>query len=862
MAKVTYIQTNMTGGELSPRLDGRVDIQKYKNGCRVIENMQVLPHGGARKRSGFQYVVAQKSDTDDVIMVPFQYNVEQSYMLMFGPSYVWFFKDRGIITQSPVGITGITQANPGVVTTSTAHGLTTGDRVVLFGISGMTELNNRQIVVTVLTTTTFEIGINATTFDAYTSGGEAAQIVELATTYTADELPELSFAQTNDVLYIAHRNHPLRKLSRQSHTLWTLSEPSINTGPFRSVNADRDLRITPSSFSASATGYGTHIVGTSCTLTATAPVFASGMVGALFKLSEDGGGTGISSANIGNSSDSVTVNDVYTESGNVYGISAVTSGTFWNSFRRVPQHESGTVRMYNGARTRYADVDFLHPGYCVVRITAYTSSTVVTAQIVRYQMAQSIVDRGTTFWNEGAWSDHRGYPRAIAFYEQRLFLAGSQSDPTVLWSSRSASFEDFEDGDDDDDAIVYRVNAGSADVVRWLSSGRVLTAGSSMGEFAISASNQNEALTPDNFKAAPQTTYGTSQCPPVRFGQAVLYPQRNGNPANAALKVREFSYQFERDSFDSVDLTVFAEHVTGPGFNRMAFQVQPEPYIWIRRTDGQLASCTYERAQEVVAWHRQVLGGSNAQAITLGVIPGNEQDDLWLSVERLLGDPVIMVAQASTDGNEIVTITEDGFITITEDAETVRYVEVSQPPFRDSDDKADARMLDAMLTYNGVQTTTLNGLHHLRGLEVKVLNNGSVETHTVDADGRVTLDYPTTYAHVGLPYTAILETEDFEGGAQAGTAQSRVKRISQIFLRVLNSLGAFRYGPDANTANMSTAYFRTGADVHGTSPPLYSGLKELDFKGGYERVARVRIEHDEPLPLHVTGIVAEMNVAG
>lgn len=858
MAKVQHITSAFVGGELSPRLDGRIDVKKYAQGLRACENFQILPHGGARKRSGFTFVTAQKSATDDVVMVPFQFNVEQAYMMLFGPGYVWFFKDRGLITQAPVSVSAITQANPGAVTTATAHGLTTGDRVVLLAVAGMTELNNRQFTVTVTSPTAFTLGVDTSGYDAYTSGGTVNEIVELTTTYSADELAELAFAQTNDVLYIAHHAHPLRKISRLSHTSWTLSEPSITTGPFRSINSDRDSTITVSGFSGAASAYGTYAVGTTLTLTASKPIFAAGQVGGLFKLAEEGGSTGIMGAAVGDSTKSHANGDVYTAVGNVYGISnkgsldATPVNSSWAPFTRVPEHDAGSVRVVSSPY--YFDANFLHPTYCIVRITAYTSATSVTAEVVRYHLPKSIVDVGTTFWYEGAWSEYRGYPRAIAFYEQRLFLAGSESDPTVLWGSRSGSYEDFEDGADDDDAILYRINAGSADVVRWLMSGRVLTAGTSMGEFAVSASNNNEALTPKNFKAAPQTTYGTSKCPPVRFNQSVLYPQRSGATDNAARKIREFSYSFQADAFDSVDLTVFSEHITGTGVDRMAFQTEPDSLIWARRLDGVAISCTYERAQEVVAWHRHSLGGTGSEFKTLCAIPGVNGDELWASGKILLGDEVDLDTEAGASLQE-----ETGDLLLDESTETARYVIVSNAPFRDDDETADAKLLDFMLTYDGAATTTISGLHHLRGLEVKALNNGAVETHTVDADGRITLDVATTKAHIGLPYTAILETQDLEGGAQAGTAQSRVKRISQIYLRLLNSLGG-SYGPDAST--QQTIYYRTGADVHGSSAPLFSGLKELDFKSGFERFARVRVEHADPLPFHIGGIVAELNVNG
>lgn len=862
MAKATYLQSNFTGGELSPRLDGRVDITKFKNGLRTCENFTVLPHGGARKRSGAKFVVEQKNATDTVVLIPFQYNVEQSYMLLFGPNYVWFLKNQGIITFTGQTITGITQANPGVVT-STGHGFSNDDRVILSGISGMTELNNRQVLVKNVTSDTFELydgngdAIDTSAYTAYTADGTAAEIVELTTTYTEDELETLTFAQSADTLYIAHKNHPLRKITRSSHTSWSLEEPTINTGPFRTINASRTNTITPSGFSASATTYGTHIVGETCTLTAAeSNTFDADMVGALFRLNEEGGSTGINSAPIGDAI-ALTAGDVYTNEGNIYGVYAVNGTASWEGYTRVPAHDSGTVRVYaSGSSGDYFDSDFLHPGYCIVRITAFTSDTVVTAQIVRYQMPESVVSNGTSYWEEGAWSEYRGYPRAIAFYEQRLFLAGSDGDPSVVWGSRSAAYEDFEDGTDDDDALVYRITSGLADTIRWMVSGRVLTVGSSAGEYAIAASSQNEALTPSNFKANPQTSYGTSSVLPIRINQAVLYPQRQGDPDNAAKKLREFAYSFEQDAFNSTDITVFSEHIFGDGLTRMAYATEPDSVIWVNRSDGQLAACTYERAQQVVAWHRHILGGTRARANTLGVIPGIEGDEVWLSVTRFLGDINTFVSE---DG-QYTMIAEDGSTFITEETETVRYIEVMQPAFGDAEAKSDAFFVDSGLSYAGDPTSSISGLWHLRGLDVKILNNGSIESATVSATGKLTLANETTKCHIGLAYTAKLETEDIEAGAQAGTAQSRAKKISKVWPRFLNTGGTVKLGPDSS--KLETVYFRTGADVHGSSPPLYSDLNGVEFRGGWERYARVYIEHSDPLPCHITGLVSEIATSG
>lgn len=831
--KVQYALSNLTGGEVSPRLDGRPDVSKQRNGMRVCENFQIVVHGGARKRSGTKYIVELKSGSDDVILQPFQYSTDQAYMLVFGPSYVWFLKDRGILTANPVNISGITKASPGVIT-ATAHGLSNGDRVIVSGVSGMTEVNNRQFVVANKTTDTFQLsGVDTGSYTTYASGGTVSKILELTTTYTVDELQELRFAQYNDVMYITHSNHPLRKLSRNSELSWTLSDVEITTGPFRTINGDDTLRITPSSFSSSATAYGTHIVGETCTLTASSAVFDSSMVGALFRLNEDGGGTGVPGAPLGETENGTLADGkVYTNDGKVYGISDKGgSRTDWRFVNRVPNHDRGTVKVIGskGAADTVFNANFLHPTYCVVQITAYTSATVVTAKIVRYHMPASVVTSGTVFWEEGAWSPYRGYPRCCTFFEQRLFAASSDGDPTVVWASKSSAFEDFSDGPDDDDALIYRAASGNADVIRWMSGGRVLVAGTSAGEYAIAASNQNEALTPTNVKMFLQTTYGTSDAPPVRVNDAVLYPQRDGEPSNAARKLREFTYDFASDRFNSVDLTVFAEHITGDGLSRLAYQMQPDPMIWGVRSDGELAVCTYERLQEVVAWQRHVLGGSGSVK-TVGVCAGAAGDDLFVVVER------------------------------TVDETTVRYVEVFLPPFEQHiHDKDDAVLVDASLTYSGSSTSTITGLWHLRGEAVKVLNAGSVEEHTVSDTGAITLNVATTKAHIGYGYTARLVTQDLDAGAQAGASQSRMKRVSQVYLRLLGSLGG-QIGKQDGT--LEDILYRGPDDLLGSTPALYSGLKEVDVEIGHDREAIVEISHDDPLPFFVTAIVAELQTVG
>ena len=841
MPHAQHLLSNFTAGELSPRLHSRPDIAKYKNGCRVVENFTIVPHGGARKRAGFKYVVGQKSNSADVVLVPFQYNTEQAYMLVFGDNYVWFCKDQGLITHPSTVITAITNANPAVVT-SNAHGLSNGQWVAIGSVSGMHQVNNRVFQVAGATANTFQLsGVNSIGYGAYSSGGTVAAVVELATTYSGVDLALLRYAQSADTLYLAVGSNRPYKITRSSHTSWSITALSILNGPFRNINPSRSLRLTPSAFSGAATGYGTHIVGETFTLTATGGTpFTSAMVGGLFRLNEEGGVTGITAANVG-SGLAIANNDMYTNEGKVYGVKNLTGTAVWTNFNRVPSHDSGTVRIYAGSGVgTFFDADFLHPGFCVVQVSGFTSSTVVTCTILFYQMAASIVTGGTTFWEEGSWSGYRGYPSTVCFYENRLMFAGSASDPQTIWGSRTGAFEDFQDGADDDHALNFAVTSSKSDIIRWMVGARALLAGSSSAEFSIAASNLNEALTPSNVHALVQTTFGVSKAPVIQVGQTVLYPQRSGDPDNAAKKLREYSYAYDRDQFDSTDIGVFSEHIPAIGFDRIAQAIEPDNLIWLKMSDGSLAAVTYERAQEVVAWHRHTLGGTAAQARSIAVIPGNDGDELWASVSRTSADT----------------------------ASDVRYIVVLQPQINEADMASDVKnrcyYLDSMMTYEGASTSTVTGLWPLEGETVDVLNNGNVERDKVVTNGAITLDVASSATagakvHVGFRISAILETTDLEAAAAAGTAQAKPKRISVANLSLLRSLGG-TVGPDAN--NQDEIIYRTPDMAMDASPDLKTGYMQIDFPSNWEKEAVIRIEHDDPLPFFVRGIMAEISTTG
>lgn len=98
MTYVTTYQSNLTQGELSPWLYGRVDIAQYDNSCRVLKNFIVRPQGGVIKRPGTKYVASIKTQSDgETRLIPFIYSDSDAYVIEAGNQYFRFYRNNAQI---------------------------------------------------------------------------------------------------------------------------------------------------------------------------------------------------------------------------------------------------------------------------------------------------------------------------------------------------------------------------------------------------------------------------------------------------------------------------------------------------------------------------------------------------------------------------------------------------------------------------------------------------------------------------------------------------------------------------------------------------------------------------------------------
>ena len=239
MARSAPAISTFTAGEISPRLEGRVTIEKYREGLSTLTNMIVQPHGGVTRRPGTEYLGEVKDSSSVTRLIPFEFKTADTYALEFGDQYMRVFRNGlQVLEDSEKTVTAITLADPGVLT-ATSHGMSNGDEVYLYNDSGdMTELAARNYLVANVTSNTFTLqdlfgnDIDTTGFTAYGGSGITVdKLYQISTPYTSAQINDVRFAQSADTMYLVHPSHAIRTLSRTDHNAWTIATATITGSP-------------------------------------------------------------------------------------------------------------------------------------------------------------------------------------------------------------------------------------------------------------------------------------------------------------------------------------------------------------------------------------------------------------------------------------------------------------------------------------------------------------------------------------------------------------------------------------------------------------------------------------------------------
>jgi len=579
MARASTIQDSFAGGEISPLSQGRVTIPRYKECLAICENYIPLLQGPITRRPGSEFVFPVKDQTAKTRLIPFVFSTSQSYMLEFGNQYIRVFKDGAILTSVSKNITGITQANPAVVT-SNSHGYSNGDRIVVSGVLGMTELNNREFVVANVTTNTFELtGENSSGYTAYASAGAAYKIYEITSPYLTADLSTIQYVQSDDVMYFAHPSYQPQKLTRIAELNWTLASLNNSDGPYYDVD--------PGDALASITLTVNHIVA--------GPNNYWEIV--LSSIAGINGGTGFQATDIGRV---VRIQNA----GNWY----------WT---RINQIDSTLVARIN--QTYFGN----HPQGVTDVAGNITSATVCS--VFRW----------------GLWSGYDGYPTTVVIHQDRVVFGGPTLNPARFDGSNASDYENFSPTDAAGNvtaanAFGFTLGAQNFNQIQWMTTDeRGLLMGTSDAEWVVNGADAGSALTALSVSASKTTSAGGANVQAIQSGKNSLFVQLG------ATKVRELQPSiYTIYGFVANDLTQFAEHVTQSGIVRLAVQKNPQPIAWALRADGVLTALTYERDLEAlkVGWSRHIMGGVSSSVEDVAVIPSSDglSDQVYLIVKRTI----------------------------------------------------------------------------------------------------------------------------------------------------------------------------------------------------------------------------------
>lgn len=676
---------------------------------------------------------------------------------------------------------------------------------------------------------------NASTNTAYVDSVafSAGGAVTVAAPWGASILRNMRWVQSGDVIYVACKNVQPYKIERRSNDSWSVVKYQPADGPFLNDN------ITTTTLTASA-------ISGSITVTASRPLFRSTNVGGLYRIRSVGQTVQAD----------FTAEDSYTSTIRVTGVGEsrrfgiVIGGTFsatltlqysvdevtWIDHTTWTATTSETlldgldnqiiyyrIGVKTGDYTSGAAQGILNYSAGsitgIVRVTGYTSETVVDAEVVDALGGTA----ATADWSEGAWSDRRGWPTSVTIHDGRLWWAGQDR----FWGSVTDQYETFDDEFEGDAGPISRsIGYGPVDTVNWLLSLNRLMAGTDGAEITCRSSSQNEPLTPTNFTPKNSSTQGSSSAvAALSIDNRALFIHRNGR------RLYEMAYDGAFDDYMPEDLMALVPEIGDPGIVAMAVQRKPDTRIHCIRSDGTAAVLVFDRTENVICWCEVETDGEIEDVC---VLPGAEEDAVYYVVKRTI------------------------------DGDIVRYIELwayeSECRGGGTNKLADSFVFASSLD------STIGGLDHLEG-ETVVAWGGGISGNVgvylgefVVSGGSITLPSGHRNRMAGLPYTATFKSTklayaDARGGPSGMTRTKKVNKLALI-LADTHPL-SLTFGPSFDFMDPLPAiesYQEVDQDA------VWEAYDEsaIEFPGEWDTDSRVCLKASAPFPCTVLAAVIDV----
>jgi hypothetical protein len=890
MVKAAPIKFSFSGGEYTPLMEGRVDQPAYPTACSRIRNGIPTVQGPLIRRGGFYFVSEVKDSSKRSWLWKFQFNVNQAYILEFGHQYIRFYTSHAQVLS---GMSAYELVSP----------YSESDLVDSDGCFRLKFEQSRDVIYIAHSAyKTRKLTRLANTNWTLTSMANAGGPFQDTNTDTAKSV--YVKGQSTAISAAANNGSGLIRLTVTSSTGFTSGDKATVVG-VSAISGDFTITVINgttidlqgTTFAAntvsSASIYTSLNEGSTVQLVANSGIFESGLVGSLFYLEQlfanavrpwEAGKTIANGAL--RRSDSKTYE-------------AIVGGTSGSS---KPVHTSGNA--YDGSDSssvlwRYADA-----GYGWIEITGYIDAQNVTGTVKAALPKECLGSTGASRrWAKAAWSAVDGYPDQVKIFRERLaFTDGEYADLSV-----SNDFENFARKDfgqvTAQMAVRAQIPGSQINTSKWMAAGNDLLIGTAGAEYLMSTITSSEPFGPDNARISLQTGYGGRGVPALTIGEPTLFAQRSGRKLRdiaytfekdkyAGRDTTIFSEHLLRNGI--VDMDYQAEPhsliwgVTNDG-KLIGFTYNTEQNVlsWHPHPIGgggivESVRCIPSpdtNRDELWAIVRFTINGQTKRYI--GYMKPEydastmRQDDMFhvdfgLSLYNAVNATLSAGASAMTKGATGVTFTAGSSVFSSGDVGRLIHYDYTETIEDDTGDfvtvKKKAVALITGYTSGTVVTctinkpfpsapslaanawrmtvTTLSGLSHLEGRTVAILVDGAAHPDAVVTSGAVSLNYPASVVHVGLPTTFYVRSMRNEAGAVNGTAQGKTKRTNKAIFRFKDTLGG---SIGARDSLLDPINFRMPSDPLDEATPLFSGDKTVTMPEGYDTDGYVIYKNSQPL---------------
>ena len=409
----------------------------------------------------------------------------------------------------------------------------------------------------------------------------------------------------------------------------------------------------------------------------------------------------------------------------------------------------------------------------------------------------------TTEWSEQSYSALRGFPAAVAFHENRLWFGGTIAQPDGIWASKSAAYFNFDVGDAEDNDALDLTAS-----IGEINTVRHIVSNRDLQIFTSTSelyipAFTEKPITPTNAQIKRQTPYGSSFVRPQSLDGATLFVQKTGSV------LREYIYSDAEAAYVTTAVSALSSHlITEPvqmTILRGAIN-RPESYAFLLNNDGTLAVFTSSRAEQRAGWSQWTTDGKFHSLCTID--------------ER-----VFVIGQYDKgDGT-------DKFILMEFDADL---------------------NLDFADEFTGTAGVFDVSSHFANGAVVSVVNDTDyLGTFTV-ASGNVDVSavQEITSAEIGYAFDVEAETLPLDATVSNGPLTGEPRSVNKVTLDLLSTLSV--------SVNAKPLIIRQVGDDFSQDRVSVTGKKEFRLLG-YSKDPTIRITQTAPLSLQVNGIIAEVS---